>query len=182
MRIISGNSRGTKLETLEGITTRPTLDRVKESLFSIIQAHIQEAYVLDLFGGSGALALESLSRGAEFAVICDNSRKACNIIEENIEKTKQIDRVRLYNLDYKKCLNKLKEENITFDIIFIDPPYKSKLYEIVIQQIIELKLLKEDGIIILETDDKNIKTGQGVGVYDMREYGNVNLIFLNRKG
>ena len=90
MRIISGNARGTKLYTLEGQATRPTLDRVKEPLFSIIQSYIYDSRVLDLFSGSGALALESISRGAKEATICDNSRKAIEIIKQNIIKQKKI--------------------------------------------------------------------------------------------
>ena len=88
MRIISGIARGTKLYTLEGQDTRPTLDRVKEPLFSIISAYIENAQVLDLFAGSGALGLEALSRGAEFAVLGDNSAKATTVIQKNIEKTR----------------------------------------------------------------------------------------------
>ena len=115
MRIISGSARGTKLETLEGQDTRPTLDRVKEALFSIIQNYIYEANILDLFSGSGALALESLSRGATFAVCCDSSRKAIEIIKQNAKKTHLEDKVKIVNKDYKQCLNEL--ENIKFDII-----------------------------------------------------------------
>ena len=87
MRIISGNARGTKLYTLEGLSTRPTLDRVKESMFNIIQQDIPEAIVLDLFAGCGAIGLEMVSRGAKQAVLCDNSKQAIKIIEKNIEKT-----------------------------------------------------------------------------------------------
>ena len=87
MRIISGTSRGTKLYTLEGNNTRPTLDRVKEPLFSIIQNKIKDSIILDLFSGSGALALEALSRGAKKAILCDNSFKAIEVIKKNIEKT-----------------------------------------------------------------------------------------------
>ena len=121
MRIISGISRGTKLFTLEGENTRPTLDRVKEPLFSIIQTHIKDAVVLDLFAGSGALGLEALSRGSKRAVLCDKSYEAVNIIKKNIEKTHMEEKAEVLCMDYKKCISTAKDK---FDIIFIDPPYK----------------------------------------------------------
>ena len=123
MRIISGLARGTKLETLDGNDTRPTLDRVKEPLFSIIQNYIYDAKVLDLFSGSGALALESISRGAKKAFICDNSKKAIEVIRQNVKKTHFEDKVKIINKSYKKCLEEL--ENDKFDIIFLDPPYRT---------------------------------------------------------
>ena len=101
MRIISGTVRGTKLYTLEGNNTRPTLDRVKEPLFSIIQNKIKDAIVLDLFSGSGALALEALSRGAKKAILCDNSPKAIEIIKKNIEKTHFEQTTEVLCMDYK---------------------------------------------------------------------------------
>ena len=124
MRIISGSAKGTKLYTLEGDATRPTLDRVKEPLFSIIQHYIVGANILDLFAGSGALGLEALSRGADKAILCDYSRKAVNIIKQNIEKTKLTEKTEVWNMDYKKALEKLKDNSQKFDIIFLDPPYR----------------------------------------------------------
>ena len=123
MRIISGMARGTRLETLDGINTRPTLDRVKEALFSIIQNEIWNAKVLDLFSGSGALALESLSRGASTAFLCDNSKKAVEIIKQNVKKTHFENQVKIFCKDYKKCLEEIKNEK--FDIVFLDPPYET---------------------------------------------------------
>lgn len=183
MRIISGIARGTKLETLDGNDTRPTLDRVKEPLFSIIQSYIYDAKVLDLFSGSGALALESISRGAREATICDSSRKAIEIIKQNIKKTHFEDKVKIINKDYKKCLEEL--ENNKFDIIFLDPPYKTEFGVEATKTIIEKNLLEEDGIIVFETDQKEEqyieKLEQYVVVKDLRKYGRVNLVFLNRK-
>ena len=99
MRIISGSFRGTKLFTLEGLNTRPTLDRVKEALFSKINFDLEDSIILDLFSGSGALALESLSRGAKQAVLCDFSRDAIKIIKQNIEKTRTNEKTLLLNMD-----------------------------------------------------------------------------------
>ena len=118
MRIIGGMMRGTKLFTLEGENTRPTLDRVKEALFSKINYDLQDAIVLDLFAGSGALGLEALSRGAHKSFLCDKSRDAIKIINQNIEKTKSKDKVSLLNMDYKKALEELKRLNTKFDLVF----------------------------------------------------------------
>jgi len=142
MRIISGIARGTKLETLEGKDTRPTLDRVKEPLFSIIQAYIYDAEVLDLFSGSGALALESISRGAKKAVSCDKSRKAIEIIKKNVQKTHFEASVDILNKDYRKALDELK--NKTFDIIFLDPPYETDFGIEAIKIIMQNNMLKEE--------------------------------------
>ena len=180
MRIISGKARGTKLYTLEGENTRPTLDRVKESLFSIIQNNLQDAIVIDLFSGSGALGLECLSRGAQKAYLCDKSPMAIEIIKKNIQKTHMNNNTIVLNIDYKKSIEKINEET---DIIFIDPPYKDDIAVDAVQMILSLKLLKKDGIIIIETDEKDreIKNLEKlkIQIYDIRKYGRANLIFLN---
>ncbi len=186
MRIISGTMRGTKLFTLEGLNTRPTLDRVKEALFSKINYDLEDAVVLDLFSGSGALALESLSRGAKKSVMCDSSRDAIKIIQQNIEKTKTKDRTVLLNCDYNKALQKLENEKMKFDFIFLDPPYKTDFAEDAAKKIVEKHLLNDNGIIILETDEKekvlnNIDTNL-LEIKDMKKYGRVVLLFLIRKG
>lgn len=184
MRIISGTARGTKLYTLDGTTTRPTLDRVKEPLFSIIQTHISsESCVLDLFAGSGALGLESLSRGAKKAYLCDKSYEAIEIIKKNVEKTHLQEKSIIINKDFKKCLELL--EGNKFDLIFVDPPYKLDIAVKAVEKIIELNLLAEDGIIVVETDDekRELKELENVNVIvnDLRTYGRVNLLFLSRK-
>ena len=123
MRIISGKARGTKLYTLEGTETRPTLDRVKESLFNIIQTEITECIFLDTFAGSGAIGLEAASRGAKKVYMCEKSKDAIQIKQKNIEKTHLKEQVILYEGDYEKTLeNRIKEKP---DIVYIDPPYKT---------------------------------------------------------
>ena len=183
MRVISGTARGTKLSSIDDLSTRPTLDRVKEPLFSIIQAHIPDANVLDLFAGSGALGIEALSRGSKFCVFCDKSYKSINMLKQNVEKTKFQDKCLIVNEDYKKCIEK---QNIKFDIIFIDPPYKYDIGVDSIDRIIKQKLLSKDGIIVLETDEENrdIKELEEIDleVYDVRTYGRVKLIFLRERG
>ena len=185
MRIIGGTMRGTKLFTLEGENTRPTLDRVKEALFSKINFRLQDAIILDLFSGCGALGLESISRGAEKSYLCDNSRDAVKIINQNIEKTKTSDKVLLLNMDYQKALSELKSRGIKFDIVFLDPPYKTNFAEDAAKTIIENDLLNEDGLIVLETDNKektleNLDTNI-LGINDIKKYGRVYLLFLYSK-
>ena len=127
MRVISGTARGKKLNTLSGLNTRPTLDRVKEPLFSIIQNNIVESNVLDLFAGSGAIGLEALSRGAREAVFIENNKEAIKCIEENIQFTKMAERSKLIKADVIQGIHSLSSGE-SFDIIFMDPPY-GKEYE-----------------------------------------------------
>lgn len=183
MRIISGTVRGTKLYTLEGENTRPTLDRVKEALFSKIHFRLQNAIVLDLFAGSGALGLEALSRGAEYAYFGENSYQAAKIIIKNIEKTKMKNKANLIVKDYTKVLEKLKE--IKFDIIFLDPPYATNYDIEAIKIILENDLLKNNGCIILETDsnEKENKLEElNIKIDDIKKYGRIKLLTLSRKG
>ena len=185
MRIISGTARGTKLYTLEGQTTRPTLDRVKESLFNIIQNEIPNSIFLDLFSGSGAIGLEAASRGAKKAILCDKSKDAIKIINKNIQKTHLSEKVELYNLDYELLLKtKVKEK---LDIVYIDPPYDSDFVIKSIKCIIEQKLTGENSVIIIETDDEQriLKDMENleIEITDTRKYGRASLIFLKiRKG
>ena len=183
MRVIAGTAKGCKLNSIEDLSTRPTLDRVKEPLFSIIQNYIKDANVLDLFAGSGALGIEALSRGAKHCTFCDKSYKAIQMVKENILKTKMQEKSTILNKDYKKCLEEMQE---SFDIIFIDPPYKEDIAISSINQILEKSLLSKSGIIILETDEeereiKELENVSKLEVYDKRKYGRVKLLFLCRK-
>lgn len=183
MRVISGTAKGTKLNTISDLSTRPTLDRVKEPLFSIIQTYLQEANVLDLFAGSGALGIEALSRGAGHCTFCDKSFKSIQMLKENIKKTKMEHKSTILSQDYKKCLEGLKE---TFDIIFIDPPYKQDIAVDAIKRILHLGLLAKEGIIILETDEEERELEElekiEVEVYNRKKYGRVKLLFLRERG
>lgn len=187
MRIISGKARGTKLYSLEGYEiTRPTLDRVKEALFSKINMELPDSNVLDLFSGTGSLGLEALSRGAKSAYLVDNSIKAVKIINQNVQKTKFENKAIVYKDDYLKILEKLKNDNIEFDFIFIDPPYKTDFAVKATKFIIENKIIKDTGKIIIETDiEENIlKELEKIclDIEDVRKYGRVTLIFARRKG
>jgi len=182
MRIISGKARGTKLYTLEGENTRPTLDRVREALFNIIQLEIPDSVVLDLFAGSGAVGLEFASRGSKKVYMCDNSKKAIEIINRNIEKTHMQEKVDLYNCDFKITISKIKEEKI--DIVYLDPPYKTDYIKQALENLLELKSINEETLIIAETDEleKVLKDIEilNLGIIDQRKYGRANIIFLKR--
>ena len=180
MRIISGTARGTKLYTLEGLNTRPTLDRVKESIFNIIQNEIQDSVVLDLFSGSGAIGLEMASRGAKKVILCDKSKEAIQIINKNIEKTHLKDKTKVYNCNFENCLINIKNEKL--DLIYLDPPYDTDLIKKSLEMIIELKLIDENSLIILETDnlEKILKQIEDLKLelIDKRKYGRAHIIFL----
>lgn len=184
MRVISGTAKGTKLNSIESLSTRPTLDRVKEALFNIIQTHLQDSNVLDLFAGSGALGIECLSRGAKHCTFCDKSYESVKMLKKNLQKTKFENKGTILINDYKKCLHSLNRNK--FDIIFIDPPYKLDIGVQSINLILEYDILAKDGIIILETDEeeREIKELENIKleVYDVRKYGRVKLIFLRERG
>lgn len=147
MRVISGTARGIPLKALEGMTTRPTADRVKEALFSIIQFELPGARVLDLFGGSGQLGIEALSRGAKSAVFVDQSDKACGIIRENLKRTKFQSEALVVRGDYLQYLSHCKEQ---YEIILLDPPYAEDFLEKALNAIAEIDILQSGGIMIAE--------------------------------
>ncbi len=147
MRVITGKARGVSLKTPEGIKTRPTADRVKEALFSIIQFDIPAAKVLDLFGGTGQLGIEALSRDAKSAVFVDNREDACRLIRENLKRTKLDSDATVVCSDYESYLRNCRE---TFDIIFLDPPYAEVFLENSIKLITEIDILQTSGIIVTE--------------------------------
>lgn len=149
MRIIAGTARSLPLKTTEGLDTRPTTDKIKETLFNILQMDVPNSYFLDLFAGSGQIGLEALSRGAAYAVFIENNRKAAKCIEDNIEFTKFTKESRLLTTDVITGLHSL-EGKYTFDIIFMDPPYHQGLEEDVIRFLSRSNILKPSTRIIVE--------------------------------
>ena len=147
MRVITGTARGIQLKTPEGMVTRPTTDRVKEAMFSIIHFDIPGARILDLFGGTGQLGIEALSRGAKSAVFVDAGEPACRLIKENLKKTKLEGQGRVVRSDYLDYLSRCRE---TFDIILLDPPYAEVFLENALKKITEIDILSENGIIVAE--------------------------------
>ena len=147
MRVITGKARGVTLKTPEGMQTRPTTDRVKEALFSIIQFDIPGTKVLDLFGGTGQLGIEALSRGATSATFVDASDTACRLIKENLKRTGFTQEGRVVKSDYLSYLSRCKE---TYQIIFLDPPYAEVFLENALKCITEIDILQTGGIIVAE--------------------------------
>lgn len=183
MRIISGKAKGTKLYTLDGLDTRPTLDRVKESVFNIIFKYIENAKVLDLFAGSGAIGLEFASRGAKEVILCDNSKAASEIIKKNIVKTHLEEKAKLYNMDFQELIKKIKGEK--FDIIYLDPPYKTDFIKMAIDELIKNEAIHNETLIIAETDDekriiKQLEENKHIILIDIRKYGRAWILFLKK--
>lgn len=151
MRIITGSARGTKLRTLESNATRPTAEKVKEAILSMIQFDIEGRRVLDLFGGSGQLALEALSRGAERATIIDESRDAVNLIIENAKHAKLYDRCRIAAVSYDAFLRGFADSEL-FNIVFLDPPYDSDMMHGALRIISERRICAQGALIVCESD------------------------------
>ena len=147
MRVISGKARGVVLKTPEGMLTRPTADRVKEALFSIIQFELPGARVLDLFGGTGQLGIEAISRGAKSAVFVDAREEACRLIRENLKRARMEPEGKVIRADYLEYLKRCRE---SFDIILLDPPYAEVFLENSLKMITEIDILQSGGIIVTE--------------------------------
>ncbi len=183
MRIITGTARGTKLKTLEGKDTRPTTEMCKEGVFSAIQFELHDRVVLDLFGGSGQMALEALSRGAERAVIIDSSRAACEIIKENAAKTKLMKQCRIVTADWKEYLRGVKGKE-KFGLVFLDPPYTEGILDEILRKIKESDILAPGAIIVCESDKDGIPTPIDGWNFKLYRYGksHVTMIRLPEEG
>lgn len=154
MRIISGTAKGIRLKTLEGDATRPTAERVKEAVFSMLLGDIEGRDVLDLFSGSGQMGLEALSRGAASATLIDKSIDAIKIIKENATKTKLGEKCDIHKDEYLSYLK--KNTGKKFDLIFIDPPYASGFYQPALRALLDGGFLKESTLIVCESGEENI--------------------------
>lgn len=149
MRIIAGTARSLPLKTIDGMDTRPTTDRIKETLFNMLQNEVPGAYFLDLFAGSGQIGLEAVSRGAKFAVFVENNKKAAACIEENIRFTKFTGETKLIQNDVLTALRSL-EGKYQFDVIFMDPPYGQEYEKSVLNYLKQSSLIHEDTLMIVE--------------------------------
>lgn len=179
MRVISGRLKGRKIEGFEIEGTRPTMDRVKESLFAIIQNKINNSICLDLFSGSGNLGIEAVSRGAKRVYLVDHNKQAIKIINNNIEKFDIKENCIVLNSDYKTAIKELN--NSKFDIIFLDPPYKTNYIEEAIILIEKYHILTENGIIVCESDnlDKVIYSSNYREIKN-KKYGDKYIVILER--
>ena len=185
MRVIAGSARRLLLKTLPGDETRPTTDRIKETLFNMLQAEVPGSRFLDLFGGSGGIAIEALSRGASSAVIVEKNPKAARIIRENLEHTHLDDRAELLTTDASAAITRLaSRESAAFDLIFLDPPYGLGLEDRALAQLLPTTLLQADTLLIVETDieaDPTRFEALGYSVLKVKEYKTNQHIFLQRR-
>jgi len=182
MRIIGGQHRGRKLLIPSSNTTRPTADLVKSSLFNILQNEITDCNVLDLFAGSGALGLEALSRGAKFACFVEKDKACYDILRKNCDMI--TGEKLILNLDCKTALKTLSQKNYKFNLVFLDPPYESKLELIALEQLAELKLLENNALLVIEQDADvpvYLDNFSNYNNYDTRKYGRKKLYFLKYK-
>ncbi len=181
MRIISGDARGRKLFAPSGEDTRPTADRIRESVFNILSRDVRGSVVLDLFGGTGAMALEALSRGAEYAVIVDLNREAIRAIERNAEGVlgeAKPDRVKIVKADYRTAIDAMRD--VRFDLVFLDPPYRmTGAYADALQRLRAQGKLQKDCICLLERAlDVRLALPEGFERYDVRTYGGTVVEFV----
>lgn len=178
MKVISGYLKGRNIEGYAIIGTRPTMSRVKESVFATIQDYVKDSIFLDLFAGTGNIGIEAISNGASFCYFVDNNRIAIDIIKKSVNKFDINDKCHLINKDYKNALNYFIENNITFDIIYIDPPYKMNCLDKIVNIILDNKLLKENGLIILEYNNVNNKINHNIEVIKNKKYGDKYITIL----
>lgn len=178
MRIISGEFRGRNINMVKSTKTRPTMDKVRESIYNIINPYMNKGIFLDLFAGSGSMGFEALSRGFEMAYFNDLSFEALKVIKSNIELLKVENRTKVLKLDYVKCLKSLK---VKFDVIFLDPPYKMEVIDECIDLILELDLLNEEGLIVCEYDkDYILKEHNELELKKFTNYGIMNISVFRR--
>ena len=172
MRVISGKYRSRKLFGYDIDGIRPTKDSVKESMFDMVRNYVDDSICLDLFAGTGALGIEALSNGAKSVYFVDESKNAINVINKNLESFKATDGVKVLNDNYTNAIKYFSNNNITFDIIFIDPPYGVITIEQVISNILKKGILSNDGIVICEYENESLK----------EEYNNLRLLKYKKYG
>lgn len=182
MRIISGVARGRKILSPESSETRPTLDRIKESMFNIIQNKVYDSVVADIFSGTGSLGLEAASRGAKMTYLVDKSPSAFSFLKKNIENLKFDSVCKALNMDAYSALEKLHKDGVKLDVLFVDPPYLKNLIPQAIKIVAERDLLSEDGIIVtkIDTSEDIFEGYENIKLYDKRKYGNTTVCFYRR--
>ena len=185
MRIITGSARGTKLVSLEGVETRPTSERAKEAVFSMLAFEIADREVLDLFSGSGQLALEALSRGAAHATLVDSSPAAIRVIRQNVEKTHMQAKATVIQSDCETFLNRASAEK-PYDLIFIDPPYAKRLVPAILETLLKRNLISSRAVLVCESEEDDIFEGHdelraGFDIRKKQHYAKAVVTILDRK-
>ena len=184
MRVIAGTRRGTVLKAPEGLRTRPTTDRTKETLFNVLMPYLSGAVFADFFSGSGGIAIEALSRGAKRAYLVEQDRKAAAVIEQNLEKTRFTKEAELSVTDVFSQLGRFEKEHIEFDLVFMDPPYQLGLEKRLLAGLVEHNLLAGDALVVveasLETDFSYVQA-YGYEMVKIKRYKTNQHIFLTMK-
>lgn len=181
MRVISGTLKGRIIKGYNIEGTRPTMDRVKESIFGSIQNYVKDSVVLDLFAGSGNLGIEAISNGSKYCYFIDNNKEVISVLRDNINSFKISDKCNILFNDYKRVLDNFKDNNIKFDIIFVDPPYKYAIIEEVINTISKYNLLNNNGILVLEFQLDKIKDNYlGLELLKKKKY-NDKFVYIFKK-
>ncbi len=168
MRIIAGKHRSRKLFTLEGESTRPSSDRLKEAMFSRLGGFFDGGVWLDLFAGCGAIGLEAISRGVSQVIFCDHDRQAQAVIEKNIALLNETDKCELIKADYRQAISSCMQRKLSFDVIFLDPPYAMDIDSIALQ-VVEADLIKADGWLICEMASKRVSSDRLVDCVKIKE-------------
>ena len=183
MRVIAGSAKRMPLKTVEGMDTRPTTDRIKETLFNMISEYLADSYFLDLFSGSGAIGIEALSRGAAHASFVEQNKKATSCIRENLKFTRLDDRAEVYETDVINALSRMEGKRV-FDYIFMDPPYNQLLEKKVLEYLRKSSLLSEDALIIVEASletDFSYANSLGFSIIKEKVYKTNKHVFLERE-
>lgn len=182
MKVISGTLKGRNIEGYNIDGTRPTMDRVKESLFAMIQNNLKDSICLDLFAGSGQLGIEAISNGSKLCYFIDHNNEVIKVLNKNIINLNIKDKSKVVLSDWKKFLNESASKNIKFDIIFVDPPYDYDVYEKILEKVSTLNLLNDNGLIVLEHHNLKLKeVYHNLALYKQKNYGNktVNIYKMN---
>lgn len=181
MRVITGKSKGKKLIAPKGLHTRPTSDKVKESIFDILGYIKDNSQVLDLYAGSGGIGIEFLSRGANICYFIDNDLNSIRAIKENLERTRFTSQAQVYKNSAEKAVCILGSKGIIFDYIFLDPPYEKGILVPILEKIDQNKILSEEGILIVEHESKLVlpENINGLVKKDSRKYGGTAITFYN---
>lgn len=158
MRIITGTAKGHILKNIKGNKTRPTLDRVREAVFSVLGHRVADSIFLDLFAGTGAVGIEALSRGAKICYFIEKDKKMCGLIKDNLDRCRLRDKAKIYNMDALKLIPFLQQQepDLRFDLVYLDPPYEEDLYEPVLRLLEKSVLLHTKTILAAETDYRKV--------------------------
>ena len=179
MKVISGFLKGRNIKGYNIDGTRPTMDRVKESVFSMIQDYIDDSICLDLFAGSGNLGIECISNGAKYCYFVDNNKEAFKTINDNINEFK-INNSKVLFKDYKDALTFFNSNNIKFDLIFLDPPYKDNYIDTIIPYVLDNNMLNDNGLIICEYENEINKNYDKIFVFKEKKYGYKKVVIFKK--